>query len=150
MLEQVITPLITRFVTCMSKNCIVVQDYCRLSLVLQGCQEILGKYVEHPWIIHRSELPIHPCQRLSVAGNSGHPWIIHGCLASYSPLSENPWIPNLTSQDALLPTTPHTTPCQSIRGFSGNSRHPWIIDGLASYPPPTPHPSQELTNIMLR
>ena len=66
----------------------VVQGRRRLSHVLRGCPELLGKYMEHPWIIH-------------------------GCLASYPP-------------------------CQSIRGFPGYSEHPWIIHGrLASYPPPS-------------
>ena len=61
--------------------------------------------------------PPPPCQSIrGFPGYSEHPWIIHGCLASYPP-------------------------CQSIRGFPGYSEHPWIIHGrLASYPPPPPPP----------
>ena len=114
-----------------------------MSHVLRGCPELLGKYMEHPWIIHGCLASYPPCQSIrGFPGYSEHPWIIHGRLASYPPppprqsirgfpgYSEHPWIIH-----GCLASYP-PPPCQSIRGFPGYSEHPWIIHGrLASYPP---------------
>ena len=115
-----------------------------------------------------------PPPRQSIRGFPGyseHPWIVHGCLASYPPHpSEYPWIwmPGFlpppppvrvsvdsldtlnipgSSMDAWLPTPP-PPPRQSIRGFPGYSEHPWIIHGcLASYPPPVRVSVDSLDNL---
>ena len=113
-----------------------------MSHVLRGCPELLGKYMEHPWIIHGCLASYPPCQSIhGFPGYSEHPWIIHGRLASYPPPPVRVSVDSLdtlnipgSSMDAWLPTPP---PRQSIRGFPGYSEHPWIIHGrLASYPPP--------------